>query len=62
VSPALIAGGTPEKIDEHIKDLLNKIKPEGGFILSLGVNELPKSTPIANVRAYINAALKYGVY
>lgn len=62
VSPALISGGTPEKIEEYIKDLLNHIKPEGGFILSLGVNELPKDTPPANVRAYINAVLKYGVY
>jgi len=42
--------------------LVAKIKPEEGFILSLGVNELPADTPVANVRAYINAALKYGAY
>jgi uroporphyrinogen-III decarboxylase len=58
----LIAGGTPEKIDEYIKNLLNKIKPEGGFILAPSIGELPKSTPPENVRAFINAALKYGVY
>jgi uroporphyrinogen-III decarboxylase len=62
VPPALIVGGTPEKIDEYIKNLLNKIKPEGGYILSLGVSELPKETPPENVRTYINTALKYGVY
>lgn len=62
VPASLIIGGTPEKIDEYIKGLLSRIKPEGGFILSLGVNELPENTPVANVRAYINAALKYGVY
>jgi len=62
VPTSLLIGGTPEKIDEYIKDLLSKIKPEGGFILSPGVNELPKTTSVANVRAYINAALKYGVY
>jgi len=58
----LLTGGTPEKIDEYIKNLLNKIKPEGGFILAASIGELPKSTPPENVRAFINAALKYGVY
>lgn len=62
VPVSLVAGGTPDKIDEHIKNLLSRIKPEGGFILSLGINELPAETPPANVRAYINAVLKYGVY
>ncbi|MEM2213675.1 MAG: uroporphyrinogen decarboxylase family protein [Candidatus Nezhaarchaeales archaeon] len=62
VPPSLIVGGTPEKIDEYLKDLLSKVKPEGGFILSPGVNELPKGTPVANVRAYINAGLKHGAY
>ncbi|MCC6017317.1 MAG: hypothetical protein LM582_09810 [Desulfurococcaceae archaeon] len=62
VPPALIVGGKPEKIDEYIKNLLNKIKPEGGYILSLGVNELPRETPPENVRTYINTALKYGVH
>uniref|UniRef100_A0A7C2VBF9 Uroporphyrinogen decarboxylase (URO-D) domain-containing protein n=1 Tax=Ignisphaera aggregans TaxID=334771 RepID=A0A7C2VBF9_9CREN len=62
ISPALLSGGTPEKIDEYVKNLLNQIKPEGGFVISPGVNELPKDTPPENVRAYINAVLKYGVY
>lgn len=58
----LLVGGTPEKIEEYIKNLLNQVKLEGGFILSPGVAfGLPRGTPIANVRAYINAALKYGV-
>jgi uroporphyrinogen-III decarboxylase len=63
VLPALIAGGKPKKIDEYIKNLLKQIKPEGGYILSLSVNELPKDTPLLeNIRAYINTTLKYGVY
>ena len=62
VPVSLLAGGTPEKIEEHIKNLLNQVKPEGGFIISPGVNELPAETPVENVRAYINAVLKYGVY
>ncbi|MEM2704007.1 MAG: uroporphyrinogen decarboxylase family protein [Candidatus Bathyarchaeia archaeon] len=62
VPTSLIVGETPEKIEEYIEKLLNEIKPEGGFILSPGVTMLPKETPVANVRAYINAALKYGIY
>jgi len=62
VPVSLIASGTPKQIDEYIKNLMVKIKPEGGFILSPGVSELPADTPVANVRAYINAALKYGAY
>jgi uroporphyrinogen-III decarboxylase len=62
VPVSLIASGTPKQIDEYIKNLMVKIKPEGGFVLSPGVNELPADTPVANVRAYINAALKYGAY
>ncbi|MHA1581555.1 MAG: uroporphyrinogen decarboxylase family protein, partial [Candidatus Baldrarchaeia archaeon] len=56
----LLIGGTPEKIEEYVKNLLNQTKSEGGFILSTGIAELPKETPKQNVRAYVNAALKYG--
>lgn len=31
---SLVASSTPEKIDEYIKDLLEKVKPGGGFILT----------------------------
>jgi hypothetical protein len=56
----LLIGGTPEKIDEYVKNLLRQTRSEGGFIISPGVSELPKETPLQNIRAYINAALKYG--
>jgi len=58
----LLIGGTPEKIDEYVKNLLNQIKPEGGFIIAPGVAELPRGTPVANLRAYLNAIEKYGRY
>ncbi|MDK6028783.1 uroporphyrinogen decarboxylase family protein [Ignisphaera sp. 4213-co] len=62
VPTTLLASGTPQQIDEYVKNLLNKIKPEGGFIISPSIGELPAGTPPENVRAYINAALKYGTY
>lgn len=56
---SLMASGIPKQIDEYVKNLVAKIKPKGGFILSPRVSELSVDTSVANVRAYINAALKY---
>jgi hypothetical protein len=62
VPTTLLISGTPEKIEEYVKNLLNNIKPEGGFIVAPTVMDLPKETPIANIRAFINAVEKYGKY
>lgn len=58
----LIIGGTPEEIDEYIKDLLPQVMPGGGFILAPGVNNLTAQTPVENLRAVIEAVEKYGYY
>ncbi|MCS7110867.1 MAG: hypothetical protein NZ912_01325 [Ignisphaera sp.] len=58
----LLLHGTPEKIEEYIKNLLTQIRPEGGFIISPGVSEQPPNIPVENMRAYINSVLKYGTY
>lgn len=58
----LICGGPPEKIEEHVKKILEEVKPDGGFILAPGVADIPPETPEANIRALVNALLKYGVY
>jgi len=55
----LITGGTPAQIDEYIKNLLEQVKPGGGFILAPGVNAVPADTPIENITAIIEAADKY---
>ena len=59
---SLIASGTPEKIDEFVKDLLEKVKPGGGFILTAGVGAVPAETPPENITALIEAVEKYGKY
>jgi len=56
----LIASGTPEEIDKYIKDLLEQVKPGGGFILAPGVAAAPADTPLENITALIKAAEKYG--
>ncbi|HQE06368.1 MAG TPA: uroporphyrinogen decarboxylase family protein [Tepidanaerobacteraceae bacterium] len=56
----LIASGTPEEIDKYVKDLLEKVKPGGGFILAPGVAAAPSDTPLENITALIEAVEKYG--
>lgn len=60
---SLLIGGTPEKIDEYIRDLLREVMPEGGFILAPGtVMGLARETPIENIKALICAVEKYRKY
>lgn len=59
---SLLVGGTPEKIDEYVKDLMEKVKPGGGFIFALGVGNVPRETPIENINALLEAGIKYGKY
>ncbi|MCF6096489.1 hypothetical protein L1766_05625 [Thermovorax subterraneus] len=56
----LLVGGTPEKIKEYIKNLLEQVKPGGGFILAAGVGSVPADTPVENLKAVIEAVELYG--
>ena len=57
---SLIVGGTPARIEEYVKDLLEKVKPGGGFMLSASVGTAPRETPLENITALIEAVEKYG--
>lgn len=57
---SLLVTGTPESIDEYVKNLLEQVKPGGGFILSTDIGTAPRETPIKNIHAYIEAVEKYG--
>lgn len=57
---SLIISGTPEKIDAYVKELLEEMKPGGGYILTANVSIAPKDTPIENMHALIEAVEKYG--
>ncbi len=58
---SLILTGTPAKVEEYVKKLLEDVKDPGGFILSSGVGIPPDSKPEA-LRAAIEAVQKYGWY
>ena len=62
LDPGMVIGSTPAKLDEHIKELLGDMMPGGGFILSLGVNNLPRESLIENIAAVYDAVEKYGKY
>jgi len=59
---SLLISGTPKDIDEYLKNLLEKVKLGGGFILASGVGSIPVEVPIENVTAIIEAVEKYGKY
>lgn len=59
---SLIISGTPEKIDAYVKDLLEEVKPGGGFILAPSIATAPPETPLENIRALIDAVERYGRY
>lgn len=57
---SLLVGGTPATIEEYIKNLLEQVKPGGGFILAPGIGTAPRETPLENINALIEAVEKYG--
>jgi hypothetical protein len=59
---SLVVSGTPEEIDTYIKELFEKVKPGGGFILLPSIHAAPVGTPMENIRAVIDAVEKYGYY
>ena len=62
ITPGQLTGWSPEKIEEYVKKLIEDLAPEGGFILAPGVAEIDPAIPDANLKALINAVLKYGVH
>ena len=52
---------TPQEIEEKVKEVLEIMKPGGGYFLST-VDYLGEETPMENIKAFINAGLKYGEY
>jgi len=57
---SLLVGGTPARIEEYIKNLLEQVKPGGGFMLSASIGTAPADTPLENLSALIEAVEKYG--
>ena len=53
--------GTPELIEQTVREAIAVAAPGGGFILGTS-DSIRDGTPEANVRAYFAAAHRYGTY
>ena len=62
ITPGQLIGWRLEKIEEYIKKLIEDLAPGGGFVIAPGVAEIDPATPSENLRALVNAVLKYGTY
>lgn len=60
VPGALMKAGTPQEVESYVKQLIEDVADDGGFILSTG-SALDDTTP-ENLHAMIEAGKKYGVY
>ncbi len=61
ISPSLLIGGTPERVEKEVKELLDAMKGSRGFIFTLPFNAIGPAK-IENVRAMTDAVMKYGAY
>lgn len=59
---SLVVNGTPEKIDNYVKELMEQVKPGGGFIMTTGIGNAPRETPPENISALLEAGIKHGKY
>ncbi len=58
---ALLTHGTPEKVTDYVRRLMQECAPGGGYVLASG-HTLTYSVKVDNFDAMIAAALKYGYY
>ena len=57
----LLLTGTPEAVETAARECIEAVGQDGQYILSSGC-EVPPLTPLANIRAMVTAAKKYGQY
>jgi uroporphyrinogen-III decarboxylase len=61
VPSSLLIGGTPEKVREHTKQLIDNMKSGGGFIVSTEFNGMGPAK-VENVKAMTETVMNYGKY
>ena len=69
--PTVLSGGidpiqflvtaTPEQVRQRVRDVLEQVKPRGGFILAAS-DYFSEGTPPENLQAFSDAAHEFGRY
>ena len=62
VPASLLCAGTPAKVEEYCKKLIEVVGEGGGFIMDGAVGGIPTDAKPENVKAMTEATFKYGVY
>jgi len=57
----VVKHGTPERVEETVRDAMQTAKPGGGFIIGSS-DSFREGTPRENIVAYFEACKKYGIY
>ena len=57
----VLLSGSPQSVEEESRRCIEKAAEDGGFILSSGC-EVPLRAPFENVKAMVQASIKYGRY
>ncbi len=57
----LLLTGTPKDVEQAARNCIQQASLGGRFILSSGC-EIPPAAPLPNIRAMVNAAVRYGKY
>jgi hypothetical protein len=59
VAPSLLIGGTPDRVDQEVKTIINDMKDARGFIYTLPFNAIG-TAKTENLKAMTDAVMKYG--
>ena len=62
VPPQLLVTGTPEKVKDYVKELIDFFGDTGGLIVDGAVEGIPAEAKPENVEAMTEAVFEYGVY
>jgi len=57
----VVKRGTPERVEETVREAMQTAKPGGGFIIGSS-DSFREGTPRENIVAYFEACKKYGIY
>jgi uroporphyrinogen-III decarboxylase len=60
VPGSLLKAGTPQEVESYVKQLIDDVAQDGGYILANGA--VIDDTNPENLHAFIDAGKKYGVY